>query len=733
MTFLNGTLLFGAAALLVPLIIHILNRSRFKTVPWGAMHLLESVVKVNHRRFQIEQWILLLLRCSIPVLLAFCLARPVLTGADGLQGDAPVSLVVLLDTSYSMDTSDTAGTRFGKALAAAGDIIEATSRGSEISVIMTGGKPTPLFDQPVFDSQAVLRRLKQQQAGLGASDMRAALDEALGTLAAMKQARRELVIISDFQPADWSFSGGDVAKGIRQQIEAMKVPPELTLFQVGSAVTQNLSVDSLEFPRRAIGVGQRLDVRAVLQNHGPEPIEQARVTMKIDGKETSTTQLSLSPNGSTQTLFPCIVDQPGSHTLEVEVTTNDPLLSDNRFAAVVQIWDVMKVLLIDGDPSGQPLKGETDFLSVALTPYTFGRVQLSDLVETRTIKPNELKEEHLQEVRAVVLANVSKLSDDQLGWLTSFVDQGGALLITAGNRIDLNWHNEKLFAKGTGLLSAPWGESRGTIDEKAPGPTAHIIAEHFDHPALEFFNAPTNGDLSKAEIRRWQAVGERDLIEPDAEEAETTNREAALVLAQLDSGDPLLLEKRVGDGVVVQMTTAIDGDWSDLPLRPFYVPMMQQLLTTMASGLAPSRNIETGEPAVALLRGIESEASLSMLTPEGTRRTIQTATQGGHELARFSETQRPGIYALTLPSTETIHFAAETSRGESALEVMDQSEMASLAEKMGATVAESPSKFIQQDRLRRHGREVWRPVLMGLLSLLFLELVLQQRFARVRG
>ena len=156
MTFINTLLLGGCAAFLIPLIIHILNRSRFKTVEWGAMHLLESVIKVNHRRFQIEQIILMLIRCAIPIALAICLARPVLTGSSGLAGDAPVSLVILLDTSYSMDAIDTNGTRFEHAVDAATQIIEATGRGSEISVILTGGKPTPLFDQPVAYQYLIL-------------------------------------------------------------------------------------------------------------------------------------------------------------------------------------------------------------------------------------------------------------------------------------------------------------------------------------------------------------------------------------------------------------------------------------------------------------------------------------------------------------------------------------------------------------------------------------------------
>ena len=79
MTFLNGILAFGAIAALVPLLIHLLNRSRFKVVAWGAIHLLESVLRKNRKQVQLEQIILLIIRCIIPILLALALARMVVT------------------------------------------------------------------------------------------------------------------------------------------------------------------------------------------------------------------------------------------------------------------------------------------------------------------------------------------------------------------------------------------------------------------------------------------------------------------------------------------------------------------------------------------------------------------------------------------------------------------------------------------------------------------------------
>ena len=88
MTFLNAILLGGILAGAIPVIIHIINRNRFKRIQWGAMHLIEQILRRRRRRLKIEQILLLLVRIAIPVLLALCMARPVLTGdaeKDGIM------------------------------------------------------------------------------------------------------------------------------------------------------------------------------------------------------------------------------------------------------------------------------------------------------------------------------------------------------------------------------------------------------------------------------------------------------------------------------------------------------------------------------------------------------------------------------------------------------------------------------------------------------------------------
>jgi hypothetical protein len=105
---------------------------------------------------------------------------------------------------------------------------------------------------------------------------------------------------------------------------------------------------------------------------------------------------------------------------------------------------------------------------------------------------------------------------------------------------------------------------------------------------------------------------------------------------------------------------------------------------------------------------------------------------GIHSLVEFHATQQPGVYTLNGPDGRPRHTVVETSRSESDLRLLDADELDALAETLGADVVEDGTEYVELDRTRRHGREIWRYLFWSVLGLMVLELVLQQRFARVR-
>src|SRR5262245_44911218 len=105
MTFLAPYLLPLLALASVPIIIHLLNRRRFKLVEWAPMKYLKLTIKTNRRRLRIEQLILLAVRTAIVLLAIFAVARPVLspTGMGAwLGGTGRTSRIIVIDDSLSM-------------------------------------------------------------------------------------------------------------------------------------------------------------------------------------------------------------------------------------------------------------------------------------------------------------------------------------------------------------------------------------------------------------------------------------------------------------------------------------------------------------------------------------------------------------------------------------------------------------------------------------------------------
>jgi hypothetical protein len=60
-----GFLVAGVALASIPIIIHLLNRRRFKIIRWAAMDFLLQAMRKNRRRLRFEQWLLLATRCAL--------------------------------------------------------------------------------------------------------------------------------------------------------------------------------------------------------------------------------------------------------------------------------------------------------------------------------------------------------------------------------------------------------------------------------------------------------------------------------------------------------------------------------------------------------------------------------------------------------------------------------------------------------------------------------------------
>src|ERR671931_1789065 len=92
-----GFLAAGSALVSLPIIIHLINRMRFRRVRWAAMEFLLKSQKRNRRRLIIEQLLLLALRCLLVLLVVVLVSRYLGFSFAFMQQQSTLHVVVIDD------------------------------------------------------------------------------------------------------------------------------------------------------------------------------------------------------------------------------------------------------------------------------------------------------------------------------------------------------------------------------------------------------------------------------------------------------------------------------------------------------------------------------------------------------------------------------------------------------------------------------------------------------------
>jgi hypothetical protein len=183
---------------------------------------------------------------------------------------------------------------------------------------------------------------------------------------------------------------------------------------------------------------------------------------------------------------------------------------------------------------------------------------------------------------------------------------------------------------------------------------------------------------------------------------------------------------------VILCATALDADWSNLPMRPFYLPLMQRLCVYLASTVFPPRNLDTGKALAAFLPASDAGKTATLTLPSGSVVELPVMKKGERGVVEYSRTERPGLYTLQPPGAPPLHYVVNADRRESDLAKLSETEISALAKAHGAALVRSAAKYKQLENKRRFGTELWKPLLWLLLALIAAEMLLEQRFSGVR-
>jgi hypothetical protein len=625
----------------------------------------------SYRMSRLKELFLLACRMALFFFLAVALARPLLLpkGQSAFLGGSR-NVVLVIDDTASMGQVEDGSPIFEKARSAAHDVLAGLKPGDTAAVVLAGRRdsgPEVPIPQPTDNLDDVRQVLSDVTVVPLATDLSGAVARAEALAKGGTAASKEVYVFSDLQDAGWAESsdgpgGSNVA---------------ITFVQIKPRKRDNVAITALQYGAARPMVGVPFEIKPYVGFLGDRG--DVIVRLAVDGNEVARRKVERPSRGSWATpRFHYTFATGGWHSGFVEVL-DDVLPLDNRRYFAFPIIDSVKVLAVNGAPASVPHLDELAYLRAALTATADENG--NSPIQLDTVSPAELNGRPMAELKKyplIILANVESLAASVVERLEEYVDAGGRLFVTLGDKVRSPGYNESLANPSRphgGLLPGRLVKVLG--DPTGTATFAAVTDVDTDHPALSAFSDPRAGHLT---LVRFKAAWEVER-QPDA---------TVLMHARRDdgtgSGFPLLLEKEYGRGRVMLFTSTIDADWTNFPVRPSFLPWAHRLVGYLAQENGRQATALTGDEVASPLPA-EGSLPVTVTRPDGkpafpvpTRedpaRLVLTDTTmvGVYTFTRSDRPEKPALVAVNLPSDESNPLTLDESLPDRFPEIADEAD-----------------------------------------------------------
>lgn len=474
----------GLACAAGPVIIHLLNRRRYRVVQWAAMDFLREALQRNRKMLQIRDLVLLALRSLAILFLGAALARPFFTqGAAQMAAGQPLHAVLVVDNSLSMAYSGLDGSWLDKAKARAEQVIDKLPSGSKISLIPACGAAEGISVDPYDTPAGALEALGKVAVVDRPASLLRAVNEAKKACESAPELSKRIFFFTDQQDSNWRDLRDTAALRDLPEMQVVSVtPPNWT------QEWDNIWVEEVKAPDGLADVETPTTILVTIRRHGGSAAIEAPVQLTLGQGESrkvlgeKTVRLEAGEDtkqAAFEYVFSDLSELPEPQkplflALRAAVDAPDPLAADNERFLTLPVVAGLPVVFIDQlgpeaeDPARNQL-GETRHLRKLLAPKASRGPAPQQLIKVRYAALDELSQDLLQESRLTVIAGIKQLPDEAAAkMLREYVQQGGRLVIAAGAEFDAAAWSQTAWLDGAGVLPLPLErELIGALPEEA--------------------------------------------------------------------------------------------------------------------------------------------------------------------------------------------------------------------------------------------------------------------------
>ena len=668
MGFLAPWFLAGAAAVGLPLWVHLLRQYKSTPHPFSSLMFFERRTQSSIKHRRLRYLLLLSLRVALLVLIALTFANPFVNRSAAAAGSRKM-LIVAVDNSFSMRYDDHLANAKREALNAVSNL-NPGERGQVLAI----GSRVHFMSQPVEEAD----QLKAAIQSIQPSDEDSSYGEfarALRTIAQSSRVPLEVHFASDMQKSSLPPAFAD-----------LRLPGDtmLVFHSVADSKEPNWLVESVNAPGK-IYDPKKARVQAVIASVGqPAGASAAKrtVSLVLDGKVLESKSVDIPPNGRASVEFVSLDSPHGFHKGEIRIEPGDSLHEDDRFDFAVERTDPHPVLFLH--TGGQ--ERDVLYYRSALESVTDAGFVLEPLAVEQAANQS------LSKYAFVVLSDVRALPPGLENNLRAYVSAGGSLLVALG--FD-SAAMQRVPVSGQIIQGSAYsGRDTSLFQTVATADT--------EHPALRRTN-------KLAGVQFYQVVR----VDPGQ----------SRVIASLTNQAPLLLEKQVGEGRVLVFTSTFDNIANDLPLHTCFVPFVEETARYLGGQQDQSADLAV-DSYIQLRSAKEQGAAIDVVDPDGKHPlSLKEATT-----AQTLQVTREGYYEIHPANGRQEMVAVHADRRESDLTPIPQ-ETLDLWRNTGAGPQTTDASATGENQTRPWS--LWRYALLLVLITAIIESLIASRYLSV--
>lgn len=667
MNFLNPFALFGLIAAGIPVLLHLLNLRRLRTVEFSTLRFLQELQQTRVRRLKLQQILLLILRTLLIAFAVFAFARPSIpTSLPLLSSASRASVVILVDNSASMDGADAQGRRFRQAQDAATRIVNMLRDGDEVCVLPLAGRDALRdvgFTRTFAEASAEIERIAVSE---GRADVPTTLRTVNALLDEAAHAHREVFVISDAQSSTLLRDPSDTAR-------VVDVAASIFLVRIGNGIQgleQNISIDSSHLITRLFQVDRPIEVEAFVRNGSDRDATGVLVSLAFDGNRVAQRAIDLPAGATRSVVLAAPPQRSGMIAASIELE-DDAIDRDNVRYTGIMIPPPARCAVI-GSGLG------TELVATALALPGTGRESVRRF-------PTVAAAGSSMSALDVIVVSGGEWSSSDVTQASQFVERGGGLVVFASESPSLSTLLGSAGLMLQDVRSAPTDKpwSIRTIDETHPLFTG-VFKTTRDRKVVE-----------SPRIKRLRPA------------------EGGSVIAETDAG-AFLSEGVIGNGRVVYVGVGLDGSWGPFGGTGLFAATMVRAAAYLTMPRDQGVDVVIGSSVTAPVppRYAAEPAFLVQERKQGTN-TVAPVRLPSSTVLNLPPQQHAGVLKVaTRDSVPVMTVAVNAPTEESLLSYLSDNEWRSGVERLTmaperVVVTEAGRRLQESINTARVGSELW--------------------------